>query len=89
MNFSPIPVHIHLLLHYATSESAPIGRGFDKWWIFLSKAGVSNSAIVILAGVLLAGLVVSGWFLAAQAFYPEASQRTASVLLTSGNSNET
>ena len=42
MSFSPIAMHIHLLLHYATSEPAPIGRGFDKWWVFLSKAGVSN-----------------------------------------------
>jgi hypothetical protein len=96
MNFSPIPMHIHLLLHYATSESAPIGRGFDKWWIFLSKAGVSNSAIMILAGVLLAGLAASGWILGAQAFHSVASRRTFGVLLTSdnstltsGNSNET
>ena len=85
MNFSPIPMHIHLLLHYATSVSAPIGRGFDKWWIFLSKAGVSGSAILIFAGVLLAGLVASGWFLVAQSSYPEASRRTACVLLTSDN----
>jgi hypothetical protein len=85
MNFSPIPMHIHLLLHYATSESAPIGRGFDKWWIFLSKAGVSGGAISILAGVLLAGLVASGWLLVAHAFHPEASRKTACVLLTSDN----
>ena len=53
MSFSPITMHIHLLLHYATSEAAPIGRGFDKWWVFLSKAGVSNGALWILAGVCL------------------------------------
>jgi hypothetical protein len=67
MNFSPIPMHIHLLLHYATSGYAPIGTGFDKWWIFLSKAGVSNSALFTIAGFLLAGCVASGWLLIGQA----------------------
>ena len=63
MSFSPIPMHIHLLAHYATSGPAPIGRGFDKWWVFLSKAGVSAGALWFLAGVLLIGIVASGWWL--------------------------
>ena len=80
MSFSAIPMHVHLLLHYAASESAPIGRGFDKWWIFLSKAGVSSGAIYTLAGVLLACAVISGWILVGQA--------SACFLLNSGNLNE-
>jgi len=63
MNFSPIVMHIHLLLHYAASGSAPIGRGFDKWWVFLSKAGVSAGALWSLAGVLIAGAMISAWWL--------------------------
>ncbi len=63
MGFSAIPMHIHLLLHYTTSEAAPIGRGFDKWWVFLSKAGVSSTALWIVAGILLAGMAISGWWL--------------------------
>jgi len=64
MSFSPIAMHIHLLLHYAaTSTPAPIGQGFDKWWVFLSKAGVSNGAVGILAGLLLTGAAASGWWL--------------------------
>jgi hypothetical protein len=59
MSFSPIAMHIHLLAHYATSEAAPIGRGFDKWWVFLSNAGVSTFTLALVAGVLLAGVVVS------------------------------
>jgi hypothetical protein len=62
-NFSPIPVHIHLLLHYSTSGPAPIGRGFDKWWVFLSKAGVSTSALLIIAGVLMVGVAISAWWM--------------------------
>ncbi len=65
MSFSPIAMHIHLLLHYATSGAAPIGRGFDKWWVFLSKAGVSSGALLTLAGVLVAGAAISAWWLRA------------------------
>jgi hypothetical protein len=60
MSFSPIAMHIHLLARYATSGAAPIGRGFDKWWVFLSNAGVSTFTLALVAGVLLAGVVVSG-----------------------------
>jgi hypothetical protein len=64
MSFSPIPMHVQLLLHYAaTSTPAPIGQGFDKWWVFLSKAGVSTEAIWILAGLLLLGAAASAWWL--------------------------
>lgn len=63
MSFSPIAMHIHLLLHYATSGSAPLGRGFDKWWVFLSKEGISTGALGILACVLLIGAVASAWWL--------------------------
>lgn len=68
MSFSPIAMHIHLLLHYATSAAAPIGRGFDKWWVFLSKAGVSFGALTSLAGVLLIGAAASAWWLRRQCF---------------------
>ena len=63
MSFSPIAMHIHLLLHYATSGAAPLGRGFDKWWVFLSKEGISTGALWIFAGVLLVGAAVSAWWL--------------------------
>ncbi len=62
MSFSPIAMHIHLLLHYATSGAAPIGRGFDKWWVFLSKAGASGGALWFLAGILLVGAAGSAWW---------------------------
>jgi hypothetical protein len=63
MSFSPIAMHIHLLLHYATSGAAPIGRGFDKWWVFLSKAGISTGTLWSLAGVLVAGAMISAWWM--------------------------
>jgi hypothetical protein len=66
MSFSPVAMHIRLLAHYATSGAAPIGRGFDKWWVFLSKAGASAGAVWFIAGLLIAGTLISGWFLRRQ-----------------------
>jgi hypothetical protein len=63
ISFSPIAIHIHLLRHYAASGAAPIGLGFDKWWVFLSKAGAPGGALWVLAGVLLIGVVSSAWWL--------------------------
>ena len=63
MSFSPIATHIHLLLHYATSGAAPIGRGFDKWWVFFIRTGVSFEARAIVAGFLLACAAASAWWL--------------------------
>jgi hypothetical protein len=64
MGFSPLDLHAHLLVHYAMSSMpAPIGQGFDKWWVFLSKAGVSVGALWMIAVMLLAGAAISGWFL--------------------------
>ena len=63
MGFSPIAMHVHLLLHYATSGPAPIGQGFDKWWVFLSKAGVSSRALSCLAAVLMACGAGTVWLL--------------------------
>ena len=63
-SFSPISIQTHLLLHYAAMPTpAPIGLGFDKWWIFLSKAGVSGSGISVLAGILMLGALASAWWL--------------------------
>jgi hypothetical protein len=78
MSFSPLAMHIHLLMHYAsTSVSAPIGQGFDKWWVFLSKAGVSVGALWILAGALIIGTAVSGWWL--RRAYLKAADRAGKV----------
>jgi len=63
MSFSPIAMHLHLLAHYMASEAAPIGRGFDKWWVFLLKAGVSTGTLLSIAGMLLACAVASAWWL--------------------------
>jgi hypothetical protein len=60
MSFSAISIQMHLLLYYAgTPKSAPIGLGFDKWWIFLSKAGVSATSLGMLASSIALGALAS------------------------------
>jgi hypothetical protein len=52
MSYAPLLSQTQLWLHYAASlAAAPIGRGFDRWFVFLGKAGISRGTI--LAGVLL------------------------------------
>lgn len=64
-DYSPFASMLERFWHYATMNGpAPLGRGFDRWFVFLSKAGVARGLIV--AGVLveLAGLAYCGWRLA-------------------------
>jgi len=51
MSYDPLVSQSLRLLHYLSSGTpAPIGRGFDRWFVFLSKAGVARGTIV--AGLL-------------------------------------
>jgi len=47
MSYDPLVSQSARLLHYLSSGTpAPIGRGFDRWFVFLSKAGVARATIV-------------------------------------------
>jgi len=47
-----------LLLHYLTDpRPAPLGLGFDRWFVFLAKAGVSHSTVAVLAIAMLVALL--------------------------------
>lgn len=73
LSYSPLVSMSRKLLHYAASPvPAPIGRGFDRWFVFLAKAGVSRGTIA--GGVLLqlSGLLFFGWRLR-QALPPPAA----------------
>ena len=43
--------------------SAPLGRGFDRWFVFLSKAGISKATIAVLSAAELIGFVLSSLWL--------------------------
>jgi hypothetical protein len=62
MEYSSIVGQGRLLLHYTTtSQAALIGLGFDRWFVFLGKAGVSSSLLAAGLCVELAGLLFFGW----------------------------
>jgi len=51
---------IHLLWKYlSSSEPARLGLGWDRWFVFLHKGGVSTATLVGSGLVVLAGLAVS------------------------------
>jgi hypothetical protein len=53
-----------LFLHYVKSPaSAPIGNGFDRWWLFLTKGGVAPGTAAALVLSVLAAMALSAWWL--------------------------
>jgi hypothetical protein len=62
MEYSSITRQGRLLLHYMTSsQSAPIGLGYDRWFVFLGKAGVSRGLLAAGLCMEFAGLLFFGW----------------------------
>ena len=62
MEYSSITRQGRLFLHYVTtSQPVPIGLGFDRWFVFLGKAGVSRGLLAAGLCVEVAGLFFSGW----------------------------
>lgn len=51
---------IHLLWKYlGSSEPARLGLGWDRWFVFLHKGGVSGATLAVLGLVMVAGFGVS------------------------------
>jgi hypothetical protein len=51
---------LHLLVQYlSTSRPAPLGLGFDRWFVFLAKAGVAEGTLASIAVMMLIGVVIS------------------------------
>jgi hypothetical protein len=62
MEYSSIMGQGRLLLHYVTtSQPAPIGLGFDRWFVFLRKAGVSRGLLAMGLCLEIAGLIFFSW----------------------------
>jgi hypothetical protein len=65
MDYAPLVTMSRQLIHYLASPvSAPLGRGFDRWFVFLTKAGVSKSTIAAMLAAEFAGFVLSCLWLA-------------------------
>jgi hypothetical protein len=71
MSYDPLVSQTRLLIHYIeTPGSAPIGRGFDRWIVFLSKVGVSHRLIFIFWALEWAGTIIFTWLLEGLAAKP-------------------
>jgi len=64
MNFVPIAAQLKEIWRYATSSApAPIGQGFDRWWVLLAKGQVPHELLWGIALLELAGFALSAWWL--------------------------
>jgi hypothetical protein len=62
LDYNPLEGQLGLLLKYATDEKpAPIGRGFDRWFVFLRKGGVSTGWLALVGGVTTTFCFGCGW----------------------------
>lgn len=60
LDYNPLAGQGRLLLHYLTSaEPAPIGRGFDRWFLFLHKGGVAPGTLAFLFALITAATLFS------------------------------
>jgi hypothetical protein len=51
---------VHLFWKYLTSaQPARLGLGWDRWFVFLAKAGVSHATLASYGVVMLAGFLIS------------------------------
>jgi hypothetical protein len=62
LDYNPLEGQLGLLVKYATDPApAPIGRGFDRWFVFLHKGGVSTGWLALVGGAAAAGCAAAGW----------------------------
>jgi hypothetical protein len=51
---------VHLFFKYLrSSEPARLGLGWDRWFVFLAKGGISRATLAVLAAAMTAGLGIS------------------------------
>lgn len=64
MDYSPLVSMSRQLIHYIASPApAPAGLGFDRWFVFLHKAGVANGTVAGFLAVEVAGFLLFGTLL--------------------------
>ena len=62
LDYNPLEGQLGLLAKYATDPNpAPIGRGWDRWFVFLHKGGVSTAWLALVGSVVAAGCIGAGW----------------------------
>jgi hypothetical protein len=61
-DYSPLPRMSKRLVHYISAPTpAPVGRGFDRWFVFLAKAGVSRGTVATILALQCAAFGFCAW----------------------------
>ena len=63
LSYDPLITQGRRLLDYVSGRPAPLGFGFDRWFVFLHKLGINAGTIVIIAIVPLALAIWTFWAL--------------------------
>ena len=67
MDYDPLVTMSRQLAHYVASpEPAAIGRGFDRWFVFLPKAGIAGGTVAAFFIAELAGCLIFSLLLVKQ-----------------------
>jgi hypothetical protein len=62
LDYNPLQGQLGLLRKYLSDPApAPIGQGFDRWFVFLHKGGVSTGWLGLVGGFVAAGCAAAGW----------------------------
>ena len=62
MSYAPLVSQSARLIHYLFSaDPAPLGRGFDRWFVFLAKGGVSHTTIGVALFLQVFGFLLAAW----------------------------
>jgi hypothetical protein len=68
LSYAPLVSQSKLFWHYLAmalrGETAPLGYGFDRWFVFLRGAGVAWETLAIPLAVSALAAAASGWLLA-------------------------
>ena len=63
LGYSAITGQLHLIGKYLGGAPAGLGMGFDRWFLFLRKAGVPGSTVAMMLIPIVIGFLVFGWML--------------------------
>jgi hypothetical protein len=51
MTYDPVVIQTKRLIQYLNGKPAPVGLGFDRWFVFLHKMGIAAYTEILIAAV--------------------------------------
>jgi hypothetical protein len=78
MSYDPMVSQTKHLLTYLGGKPAPLGLGFDRWFVFLHKLGIQAGTLVAIAIVPLGLAIWSFWML--RRVWIESAEKESAIL---------